>query len=561
MHGPESAVPLKRTRPRRWWRIFQFSLRTLLILTTLAAVGCWWYLQPKVFVEELAGGSLKLRRQVRERGQNEFVIRSTTPDGLVNIGTWQLRDERGDGLASGRYASDQPHGFWKFYHPNGRKAAEGQMFHGLRVGVWKTWDEEGRRESEVTYAIMRQPAAVPALPLFQPLKNRPLVGNTIPVVGMIGTLGTMPPVAAMLLGGLPGTMGGAPGLVSLRHGPAKAWHASGQLKETGDYRYDRRDGPWKFFDEQGRVVKEGEYRRGLREGTWKVFDPVSREMDTVDFIGDRPRAEHEQLIAQLQAELASGQIERQVAAMDRLEQLGTHGLPHLTIALADSQGEIKLLALRRIDRLSMIPRMAGDSTPSVVDLEAIGRIERLIDSDDERIARLALLIVYRETADRRDALFPRLIESIRQSPDGEWAFQALAMVWTTDVAHRPAVFNELAEAIDRWSRDDYSWYAHPWLLTDWFFVKPSKSSDIDELLCSAMKSERASVRRLAIQWIARLAVWNQEVTKQADGTQLIYFPVPEQFREAVQAARSDADDRVRKIADRIEGAAAGKKAK
>src|SRR5438105_2658933 len=55
----------EKRKPPRWRRIFQFSLRSLLILTTLSAIGCWWLLQPEMREEELAGKYLKLRRHVR----------------------------------------------------------------------------------------------------------------------------------------------------------------------------------------------------------------------------------------------------------------------------------------------------------------------------------------------------------------------------------------------------------------------------------------------------------------------------------------------------------------
>jgi antitoxin component YwqK of YwqJK toxin-antitoxin module len=562
MHGTEPAVPsepavpAKRTAPRRWRRIFQFSLRTLLILTTLAAVGCWWYLQPKIHVEELAGGALKLRRVARERGKNEFFGRSARRDMLVNLGSWQLRDKQGEALATGRYVNDQPHGFWKVFHPNGRKAAEGQMFQGLRVGVWRTWDERGQRESEATYVIMKPAVATPELPSFRPSKSRPPVSLPIPVVGMIGALGNMPPVATMLMGGLPGKVGATVGLVSLRHGQAKAWYANGQLKESGSYRYDRRDGTWKFYDEHGRVVGAGEYRDGLREGEWSVLDAASGQMKIVEFIGDRPRDGHERLMADLQAELASGQIERQVVAMDRLERLNAHGLPHLVNALSDPRGDIQLLALRRLNRLLTTPRMAGDATRPVVDAATMGRIESLIDSDDERVARLALLVVYREIADRRDALFPQLIESIRQAPDGDWAFHALALAWTSDTARRPTLFNELAEAVDRWSPEGLSSS-----VDYWYFVQASQSNELNELLFRAMSSDLAKVRGLAIQWISLLALRHPEYTKQSDGSRSAFYPIPEPFRDVVEAARRDPDEGVRRTAENMKRGAAEPKPK
>src|SRR5437899_1576370 len=112
-----SSNSLPQAKPkRRWWRYFvQFSLRSLLIVTTLAAVACWWCLLPKTRYEELAGKFLKLRRQVRlepiqpprrvnvSRIPANAVVnrRGSSLEQVVNIGRWELRNERDDLLVVG----------------------------------------------------------------------------------------------------------------------------------------------------------------------------------------------------------------------------------------------------------------------------------------------------------------------------------------------------------------------------------------------------------------------------------------------------------------------------
>jgi hypothetical protein len=135
-------------------------LRSLLILTTATAIGCWWFLQPKVRVEQLAGKYLSLQRQVRLKKlpPNEKVAWDAPMEVIngelfrfVSVGTWRLRDENDDLLVAGRYENDQPHGKWTVYHVNGRRALEGEMVHGAKKGLWRTWDEEGQLLSEITY--------------------------------------------------------------------------------------------------------------------------------------------------------------------------------------------------------------------------------------------------------------------------------------------------------------------------------------------------------------------------------------------------------------------------
>jgi len=144
MPGENSVQPPRLLR----WRFFmQFSLRTLLLLTTVFAIGCWWFLRPRVLDEQVAGKFLQLRRHVR------FVVPDPRKQQsvLVNVGHWQLRDDQGNLLVAGRYDRDVPEGWWTIYHPNGRKAVEGQVLHGAKVGLWRIWDDTGRLTSEVQY--------------------------------------------------------------------------------------------------------------------------------------------------------------------------------------------------------------------------------------------------------------------------------------------------------------------------------------------------------------------------------------------------------------------------
>jgi hypothetical protein len=158
-NGGDGPVPR-----RRGWRWFlQFNLRTLLLLVTVAAVACWWFLQPQTREELLVSSPLRLRRQVRvvkyEKPNPSHVYRPAEvihergqPFQVVNDGRWRLYDMKDNLLVEGFYKSDLAHGKWTIYHANGRKAAEGKMKDGRKVGLWRTWDEEGRAICEADYA-------------------------------------------------------------------------------------------------------------------------------------------------------------------------------------------------------------------------------------------------------------------------------------------------------------------------------------------------------------------------------------------------------------------------
>jgi hypothetical protein len=148
--------------PRIRWRYFlQFSLRSLLILTTIAGIGCWWFLQPRSREERLGQTPLMLRRQIRavKIAPASFPPRDSQVEvvngqrvAVINSGRWRISRSGGDLLVDGQYANGKEHGKWTIYHVNGRKAAEGMMVQGEKVGWWRTWDEEGRLVSEVEHA-------------------------------------------------------------------------------------------------------------------------------------------------------------------------------------------------------------------------------------------------------------------------------------------------------------------------------------------------------------------------------------------------------------------------
>jgi hypothetical protein len=247
--SPDSHSPPAETRRQPLWRwLLQFRLRTLLALVTLAAVSCWWYVTPKTIREYWPSGLL-IRREVlnydklapedRHHYQPAYHWGQTGQFSHVNVGSWELGSAAPGGpqsLVQGRYRKNKPHGLWTVYHVNGALAAKGKMYEGAKDGVWKTWTPEGRLLSEVTYESRR-------------------IERTLPMFGM----GGIAPAPAVVFD-----------YVTVLQGPARAWHANGQLKLDGHFESDRRQGEWKFNDSSGILIAEGSYQDGRRIGAWKI---------------------------------------------------------------------------------------------------------------------------------------------------------------------------------------------------------------------------------------------------------------------------------------------------
>lgn len=322
-----STTPPTTSPPRPKWRfrIFQFSIRTMLIVTAGVAIFCNWYFQPQRKDEVLAGGLLKLRRQVKvEMRDGPPPDTSKLPVGAkppptpkvahyVSHGSWSLLDKDENLLARGQYANDVPIGWWTIWHVSGKKAAEGRMKNGAKTGVWKTWYEDGKPQSEVTYTAVA-PAGKPALP------------------------------PAVRQGKFPLEMSAFP-----REGAAKAWYPTGKLKFTGIYKDDKEEGAWQLFDADGKLTASGPYVHGQRHGEWTLVE--GGKENKVEFIHGRKADELKSLLAALTKSLkAENPSDRLRAAYD-LAELGEDGLPALVGALSHPGVETRIAAVRSLLRL------------------------------------------------------------------------------------------------------------------------------------------------------------------------------------------------------------------
>ncbi len=555
------AVPVENSTPaakprRRWFRfLYQFSLRTMLIGMTLAAVACWWFLQPSVQEEELAGRYLKLRRQIRvTRVESKDTGGETIPAELVSVGSWQLRDDQTDVLVDGRYHNDLPQGKWTLWYPSGRKAAEGEAFRGAKSGLWQTWDEHGTLRSEVTYRAVA-PKSQFSGGLGSP---RPFVTSPIPIVGSIGSpIGQMPPPRMMtsMLQMPPASP------VAERHGPCRVWYASGKLQYEGSYADDRRDGAWKFYDEQGNVVEAGEYKEDLREGEWTILasgvrehpDDIalsetpdhppadaSRSPVRVTYVAGRTQTDHDALLARLRADLASNSVRRQVAAAARLEELGQHALPILHEQLQSGNTEAKILALRLLTGHEAL-------TPAMYP-----QIEPLVRDDDPRLALRAMLAVYLLSPERRSQIHRRLLELVEATDNRDLKFDILAKMCDANPDQRLATFMRLIEILAEDTAIEpgmFNFYLTP----DWHRLTNLKSDPVPLLAQSFVHSD-PRVRLVILLLLEQLVETGEGQLPVASGTAgnaEIVWPIPPTVQAVIDKAKTDPDPKIREQAEAI----------
>jgi uncharacterized protein len=99
------------------------------------------------------------------------------------------------------------------YHPNGSKAAEGELVNNMREGEWKFFREEGGW-LESKYEFKR----------------------------------------------------------GMKDGPATTYHANGRTESKGEYKEDMRHGFFKFFHSNGQISSKGWYQYDERQSEWTTYN-------------------------------------------------------------------------------------------------------------------------------------------------------------------------------------------------------------------------------------------------------------------------------------------------
>jgi len=67
-------------------------------------------------------------------------------------GLWFKRWPNGLYEYKGLYVNDKMHGFWEWYHENGRLCASGTLNMGRRIGLWVHDNRETKKHQTTLYA-------------------------------------------------------------------------------------------------------------------------------------------------------------------------------------------------------------------------------------------------------------------------------------------------------------------------------------------------------------------------------------------------------------------------
>ena len=331
-------------------RLSQFSVRTMLILTTLFAIGIWWYQRPSGSTPSLLAGGAVFRAPQKPvaplAATLEESSEASNPDftDFVWHGRATVRDAHGRLLVSGRYRQDEPVGTWRAFHESGRLRARTNADTGAG---WQTWHANGARQA-ITEAV----ASETDKPRSTPQRFH-----------------------------------------------VQESYDNGQLRLQGMREDGLRAGLWTYWNRNGQVLAQGEYLDDLRSGPWQLTTAAGTRRQ-VFYLWGVATGPAEELFAAVDAAVASTVPQRRREAIFTLLSLGTAGQSRLEALLRQGPPADQRLVL---DCLLAQPRCTPDLAVVVASMS---------DHASDEIARQALLARYLIDPAGRIESLTRLLEPV-----------------------------------------------------------------------------------------------------------------------------------------------------
>ncbi len=354
-------TPTRRRLPayvliRSW---FRFSLRTLMIVTLLAAFAVKWWMQPELSVYRQPDGALvkySLAQAIDPATKKLLEPR--------RHGRYEVRDKFGRLLVRGAYENGLPTGMWTVFHHNGRRAIRGTTVSGERSGVWTARNPAGNVYSKVTYQVPNTP-----YPMSRGKFTAPWYAQRV--------------------------------------GTGEKQDEQGHFSR-GPFVNDMRDGEWITTDADGQIVQRVTYRLGVRHGRSLDVNigngttQSGTERETY-YLHGHPLPPLTDVLPRLEHDLQSGHGGQQYEALRTVVALGIATEKLLLQVLQGSDTSQQIFLLRFLAR----ERLASDNV--------LRQIERLTKSAQQAVSIEAWFTLYQLAPNRRLELARQLVQHAARS--------------------------------------------------------------------------------------------------------------------------------------------------
>lgn len=334
-------------RFRTWLR---FSLRTLLLVTLLAAFAVKWWMTPEMMMDRQPDGAVIRYSMIRR-----FDPATGTSSEPQRHGRYEVRDKFGRLLVRGSYENGIAVGTWSVFHPNGRRAMNGEIVRGLRSGVWTAQNATGSVSSAVTYEVRSE--------------------------------------------GL--TSFAASWEESYRTGIGELRDEKGRL-DQGRFLDDYRNGEWVTTDSSEKSVERTTYRAGVRHGKSLKSNLTSYQESY--YLHDHRVPQNINLLQRLREDLQSNDGGQQHEALRQVVTLGNLTEALLKQVLTADDKALQITALRLL---------AEEKSASE---DVVRLVERLTKSSAQMVAIEAWFALYQLVPQRRKEFARELIHLAARSP-------------------------------------------------------------------------------------------------------------------------------------------------
>ncbi|WP_315817457.1 hypothetical protein [Paraflavitalea speifideaquila] len=154
-------------------------------------------------------------------------------------------------------------GTFVLYHPKKQKAIEGRFIENVKQGIWKVWYENGQLKDSGCYINNYQTGIWHSWNDSGQLVAIKHYEDSIKITGTIrGYINPREKRAPLLAGDTS---------VGILDGPSMSFYPNGQVRDSGDYRFNRKEGPWKYKYSNGNLESKGGYIRNIQFGEWEYY--------------------------------------------------------------------------------------------------------------------------------------------------------------------------------------------------------------------------------------------------------------------------------------------------